>query len=66
MSKLPRLESFYSGTLSLGNGFLFRATGDINQRLNDTTAFRINFMGHLDEIVDRDEVEQKRSALHPP
>ncbi|MGH8067899.1 MAG: TonB-dependent receptor [Candidatus Entotheonellia bacterium] len=65
VSKLPRLESFYSGTLSLGNGFLFRTTGDINQRINETTALRVNFMGHLDEIVDRDEVEQKRLGIAP-
>lgn len=65
VSKLPRLESFYSGALSLGNGCLFRATGDINQRLNETTAFRVNFMGHMDEVVDRDEVEQKRMGIAP-
>jgi catecholate siderophore receptor len=65
VSKLPRLESFYDGTLSLGNGFLFRTTGDVNQRINETTAFRVNFMGHLDEIVDRDEVEQKRIGIAP-
>ena len=65
VSKLPRLESFYGGTLSLGSGFLFRTTGDINQRLNETTAFRVNFMGHLDEVVDRDEVEQKRMGIAP-
>jgi catecholate siderophore receptor len=65
VSKLPRLESFYGGTLSLGNGFLFRVTGDVNQRLNETTAFRVNFMGHLDEIVDRDEVEDTRIGIAP-
>jgi catecholate siderophore receptor len=65
VSKLPRLESFSSGTLSLGNGFLFRVTGDINQRINDTSAFRVNFMGHLDEVVDRDEVEVKRMGIAP-
>jgi catecholate siderophore receptor len=65
VSKLPRLESFYGGTLSLGNGFLFRVTGDVNQRINETTAFRVNFMGHLDEIVGRDEVEDKRMGIAP-
>jgi catecholate siderophore receptor len=65
VSKLPRLESFYGGTLSLGNGFLFRVTGDVNQKINDTTAFRVNFMGHLDEIVGRDEVEDKRMGIAP-
>jgi catecholate siderophore receptor len=65
VSKLPRLESFYGETLSLGNGFLFRLTGDVNQRINDTSAFRVNFMGHLDEVVDRDEVEEKRMGIAP-
>jgi outer membrane receptor protein involved in Fe transport len=65
VSKLPRLDSFYGGTLSFGNGFLSRTTGDINQRLNETTAFRMTFMGHLDEMVDRAEVEQKRMGIAP-
>jgi catecholate siderophore receptor len=65
VSKLPRLDSFYSGTLSLGNGFLARGTGDINQRLNDMTALRFNFMGHLDDVVGRDEVEQRRFGVAP-
>ena len=65
VSKLPRLESFYGGTLSLGNGFLFRVTGNVNQRIDETTAFRVNFMGHLDEIVGRDEVEDKRMGIAP-
>jgi catecholate siderophore receptor len=65
VTKLPRLESFYGGTLSFGNGFLFRATGDINQRLNDTSAFRVNFMAHREEIVDRDEIELKRMGIAP-
>jgi catecholate siderophore receptor len=65
VSKLPRLESFYGGTLSLGNGFLFRVTGDVNQRINETTAFRVNFMGHREEIVDRDEVEELRMGIAP-
>jgi catecholate siderophore receptor len=65
VSKLPRLDSLYSGTLSLGNGFLFRATGDVNQRISDTSAFRVNFMAHREEVVDRDEVELKRLGIAP-
>jgi catecholate siderophore receptor len=65
VSKLPRLESFYGGTLTLGNGFLFRVTGDTNQRINETSAFRLTFMGHLDEIAGRDEVENKRIGVAP-
>ncbi len=65
VSKLPRLENFYDGALSLGNGFLARGTGDINRRVGETTAFRINFMGFLDQVVDRDEVEQKRFGFAP-
>lgn len=65
VSKLPRLESFYAGSLSFGNGFLFRATGDINQPLSDTAAFRVNFMAHREDVVDRDEIELKRIGLAP-
>jgi catecholate siderophore receptor len=65
VSKLPRLESFYGGTLSFGNGFLFRTTGDINQRLNDTSAFRVNFMAHREDVVDRDEVKLWRMGVAP-
>jgi catecholate siderophore receptor len=65
VSKLPRLEGFYSGALSFGNGFLARGTGDINQRIGETTALRVNFMGFLDQIPDRDDVEQKRFGFAP-
>jgi outer membrane receptor for monomeric catechols len=65
VSKLPRLESLYSGTLSFGNGFLFRTTGDINQQLNDTSAFRINFTAHREDVVDRDEVKLWRMGVAP-
>ena len=65
VSKLPRLESFYSGALSFGNGFLARGTGDINEKIGETTAIRANFMGFLDQIADRDEVEQKRFGFAP-
>jgi catecholate siderophore receptor len=65
VSKLPRLESFYGGTLSFGNGFLFRTIGDINQRLNDTSAFRVNFMAHREDVVDRDEVKLWRMGVAP-
>jgi catecholate siderophore receptor len=65
LSKLPRLESFYSGALSFGNGFLARGTGDINQRIGETTALRVNFMGYMDDIVDRDYVDQRRGGLAP-
>lgn len=65
VSKTPRLEPSYSGTLSLGTGLLLRGTGDVNQPLSHTSAYRLNVMAHQENVVARDEIERRRFGLAP-
>ena len=65
VTKSPRLEPLYSGTLSVGNGLLLRGTGDVNQPFSKTAALRVNLMAHQEKVVDRDEIELQRFGLAP-
>jgi catecholate siderophore receptor len=65
VSKSPRIDPAYSGVLSLGDASFRRAAFDVNQPLGDTTAVRLNVVGQLAEIEDRDEadVDRRGAAL---
>lgn len=65
VSKTPRLAPLYNGSVSLGSGWLLRGTGDVNQPLSKTTAFRLNVMAHQEKVVGRDDVELQRFGLAP-
>lgn len=65
VSKTPRREPLYSGSLSLGTGLLLRGTGDVNQPLSKTAAWRLNIMAHQENVVGRDAVELQRFGLAP-
>jgi len=65
ISKLPRLEPLYSGTLSVGNGLLLRGTADIDQPLSKTSAIRVNLLAHDEKIIERHEAEAKRFGFAP-
>jgi catecholate siderophore receptor len=60
ISKRPRLEDFASVDGYVGNGDYYRALGDINRRLGDTTAVRLTVMGNDTGVVDRDLIYAKR------
>ena len=64
-SKVARPGESSSGTLSVGDNSLVRATADINQPLGESSAFRINLLGHSDEVNGRDAVENKRWGVAP-
>jgi catecholate siderophore receptor len=68
VSKLPNLNSFISGTLTVGTDLTRRATVDINEPLPDLgpgAAFRITAMGHDSKIADRNVVENSRYGFAP-
>ena len=65
VSKVPQVTPGYGGTFSLGTGTYLRSTVDINQPVSPTTAFRVNFMAHKDDIVGRDVAEQERLGFAP-
>lgn len=64
-SKVAREGEFSNGTISAGDNGLVRATADINQPLGESSAFRINLLGHSDEVNGRDAVENKRWGVAP-
>jgi catecholate siderophore receptor len=65
VSKAPKLGSFGSATLELGTNEAYRATADIDARINDTTAFRLNAMGETSHVADRDYVKNRRWGIAP-
>ena len=64
-SKVARPGAASSGTLSVGDNSLIRATADINQPLGESSAFRINLLGHSDEVNGRDAAENQRWGVAP-
>src|SRR3954467_5444926 len=54
LSKRPRLEDFVSVDAYAGNGDYYRALGDVNRRLGDSTAVRLTLMGNDTGVVERD------------
>lgn len=64
-SKLPRAENFMAGTLGLGTAHAKRATADLNRKLSDTSAFRINLMKQDSGVAGRDQVENDRWGVMP-
>lgn len=64
-SKTAKKDNFFNGDLSLGNASYKRGTVDLNRVINDTTAFRLNAMGHDADIPGRDGPKNKRWGVAP-
>jgi catecholate siderophore receptor len=60
ISKRPRLEDFSSVDGYLGNGGYYRALGDFNKQLGETTAARVTLMANDTGVVDRDLIFSRR------
>lgn len=65
LSKLPQLSTFGSVSASYGNGDYKRLTGDVNLRISDTVAFRVQSLWHDQNVVDRDAVYARRWGITP-
>jgi catecholate siderophore receptor len=65
ISKLPERETFIAGSGSYGTADYKRLTGDVNYRLNDQVAFRIEGMWHDQDVAGRDAIWQKRWGIAP-
>ena len=65
ISKLPERETFFSGSGSYGTDDYKRVTGDVNVRLSDKVAFRLNAMWHDQDVAGRDAIYQKRWGVAP-
>ncbi|WP_454692092.1 TonB-dependent siderophore receptor [Achromobacter aloeverae] len=64
-TKTPVDDDFIRGSVGLGTDSYRRATLDLNQRLNDSTAFRLNAMGHDADQAGRSDVYSKRWGVAP-
>jgi catecholate siderophore receptor len=65
LSRLAQSDNFGSLNASYGNGDYKRVTADLNVKLGDTAAFRIEGMWHDQDVVDRDAIWSKRWGLAP-
>lgn len=64
-SKRPRLERFATVTGGVGTANYFRATADLNMPIGDTSAIRVNLLGHKNDGVDRDRIYAERWGFAP-
>jgi catecholate siderophore receptor len=65
ISKLPQVDSFIEGTATIGDADRKRATFDVNQKLGDNTAVRLNGVWQDFGVPGRDVVKKKTYGLAP-
>lgn len=65
ISKLPSLTDSNYATVGYGTADKKRGTIDINKKIGDTTAVRINALGFDGNVDKRDEVDNQNFSLAP-
>ncbi len=65
LSRLPQLDTFGSLSASYGEADYKRITGDVNLKVSDTAALRIEGMWHDQDVAGRDAIWQKRWGIAP-
>jgi catecholate siderophore receptor len=65
VSKTPQLEDFVRASVTGGTNSELRGTADVNYAFGDSSAFRVNAMGHKSEVADRDFVDNRRWGVAP-
>ena len=65
VSKLPNLRRSVAGTFTGGTANTKRGTIDVNLPVNDTTAIRLNAMGHDSNFPGREVVQNRRWGFAP-
>ena len=65
VSKLPQADTFASVAGSYGTADYKRVTGDLNLKLTDTVAFRVQGLWHDQDVAKRDAIWQKRWGVAP-
>jgi len=65
VSKSPELTDFARGSFVGGTNSEVRGTADVNYAFGDSSAFRVNAMGHKSEVADRDFVDNRRWGVAP-
>jgi catecholate siderophore receptor len=65
VSKMPVLRDFASASASYGTADYKRFTLDVNHKLTDTIAFRIEGLYHDQDVAGRDAIWQRRWGFAP-
>jgi catecholate siderophore receptor len=65
LTKLPQARTFGSIAGSYGNADYKRIVGDLNLKLGDTAAFRIEGLWHDQDVAGRDAIYQRRWGVAP-
>ncbi|PIF77705.1 catecholate siderophore receptor [Variovorax sp. 54] len=65
VSKAPQAENFFSGSIGLGTDSYQRETLDINRKLSDSVAARLNAMNFKSDVAGRGPVNAKRWGIAP-
>jgi len=65
ITKQPTLDNSFDASLSAGTSSYARSTVDWNRAIGETTAFRLNLMGHKADVAGRDEAENQRWGIAP-
>lgn len=64
VTKKPSLEAANRAELSVGTDKYFRATADLNQPIDDSSAARINLMRHQSDKPGRDVTNESRYGIY--
>jgi len=65
VTKRPKADDAYIATGGVGTDDYYRATVDLNSRVNDLVAFRLNAMWHRNDVPGRDIEDYKRWGVAP-
>lgn len=64
-TKLPSLEDATSAGAAIDSGNTWRVNADLNRRIGDTSAFRLNVMGKDGGQVGRKSIEKQAHGIAP-
>jgi catecholate siderophore receptor len=65
VTKRPKAEDAYVANAGIGTDDYYRATVDLNKRVSDLVAFRLNAMWHRNDVPGRDVENYKRWGVAP-
>ncbi len=65
ITKRPKAQDAYVATGGVGTDDYYRATVDLNKRVSDMVAFRLNAMWHRNDVPGRDVEDYKRWGVAP-
>lgn len=65
VTKRPKAEDSYAASAGVGTDDYYRATVDLNKRVSEFIAFRLNAMWHRNDVPGRDVEDYKRWGVAP-